>query len=79
MFIANIFSSQKARSLSILTPFKMEFLCILILPISNFLDVGKYLSGMISNESQHITYDVLQTELFLVTVLLGSCKVEENF
>lgn len=44
MFIANIFSSRKARSLSILTPFKMEFLCILILLVSSFLDVGKYLS-----------------------------------
>lgn len=78
MFIVNIFSSWKARILSILTPFRMEFLCILILPISDFLVVGKYLSGMISNESQCINDDILQTELFLVTVLLGSCNVEEK-
>lgn len=56
----------------------MEFLCILILPASDFLDVGKYLCGMISNESQRINDDILQTELFLVTVLLGSCNVEEK-
>ena len=79
MIIANIFSSWKARCLSILTPFKMQFWCILSLPISNFLDVGKYLSGMICNERQHINDELLQIELCLVTVLLGGCNVEEKF
>lgn len=64
--IVNVFSIQKARSLSILTPFKMEFSCILILPISNFLDVGKCLPNIISDERQHISDDVPQMELFLV-------------
>lgn len=50
--------------------FKMQ-LWILILPISNFLNVGKSLTSMTSNESQYTNDNVLQTELFLVTVLLG--------
>lgn len=54
-------------------------LCILILPISNFLNVGKCLTSMTSNESQYTNDNVLQTELFLVTVLLGGCNGEERF
>lgn len=48
---------------------KMQ-LCILILPISNFLNVGKCLTSMTYNESQYTNDSVLQTEPFLVTVLL---------
>lgn len=54
-------------------------LCILILPISSFLNVGKCLTSMTSNEGQYTNDSVLQTELFLVTVLLGGCNVEERF
>lgn len=54
-------------------------LCILILPISNFLNVGKCLTSMTSNESQYTNGNVLQSEPFLVPVLLGGCNGEERF
>lgn len=37
-----------------------------------------YLSGIISNERRRINDVVLQIELFPVTLLLGSCNVDER-
>lgn len=50
--------------------FKMQ-LWILILPISNFLNIGKCLTSMTTNESQYSNDNVLQTEPFPVTVFIG--------
>lgn len=50
--------------------FKMQ-LWILILPISNFLNISKCLTSMTTNESQYSNDNVLQTEPFPVTVFIG--------